>query len=100
MNSKSFSYLVAAVRGIYTGLPHALEHEGITASDGEQRQQVDGQEAVDDERPLEVDRGEDLGAVGLRTKPVSSLQTLINSYRKGQKQGAWRGQSGKSVSRV
>lgn len=101
MNSTLFSYLVATVNGIHTGFAHALEHEGITGSDGEQGQQVDGQEGVDDKRSLEVDRGEDLSAVGLRTKPVSCLQTLVHSYRNGQEQGACRGQSDRvSVSQL
>lgn len=93
-----FSYLVAAVDGIHTGLSHPLEHEGITDGDGEQGQQVDGQEAVDDKRSLEVDRGEHLAAVSLRTKPVSRLQTLVHSYRNRQKHGAWRGQNDMTVS--
>lgn len=88
----SFSYLVAAVDGIHAGLPHALEHEGITGGDGEQGQQVDGQEAVKDEGSLEAGRGEDLSAVRLRTEPVSRLQTLVHGYGDGQKQGPWRGQ--------
>ena len=82
--------MVATVDGIHAGLAHALEHEGITGSDGEQGQQIDGQEAVDDEGSLEVGRGEDLAAVRLRAKPVSGLQTLVHSYRDRQKQGAWR----------
>lgn len=89
--SSSFSYLVAAVDGIHAGLPHALEQEGVAGSDGEQRQQVDGQEAVDDEDSLKVGRGKDLTAVRLRTKPVSFFWMLTHSYRDGQKQGTWRG---------
>lgn len=84
--------MVAAVDGIHAGLPHAFEHEGVTGGDGEQGQQVDGQEAVDDEGSLEAGRGEDLAAVRLRTKPVSSLQTLVHGDRDRQKQGAWRRQ--------
>ncbi len=90
-DSWSFSYLVAAVDGIHAGLPHSLEHEGVTGGDGEQGQQVDGQEAVDDEGFLEAGRGEHLTAVRLRTKPVSRLQALVHGYRDRQKQGAWRG---------
>lgn len=95
--SISFSYLVATVDGIHAGLAHALEHEGITGSDGEQGQQVDGQEAVDDEDSLEAGRGEDLAAVRLRAKPVSCLQTLVHGHRDRQKQGAWRGPGGGGV---
>lgn len=42
MKVTPLSYLVAMVDGTYAGLPHALEHIGITGSDGEQGQQING----------------------------------------------------------
>lgn len=84
----TFSYLVVSVDGVHAGLAHAFEHEGVTGSDGEQGQQVDGQEAVDDEGFLEAGRGEDLAAVGLRPEPVAGLQTLVHGNRGRQQQGA------------
>lgn len=42
MKVTPLSYLVAMVDGIHAGLPHALEHVGVTGSDGEQGQQING----------------------------------------------------------
>lgn len=96
--AKSNSYLVAAVDGIHAGLPHTLEHEGVSGADGEQGQQVDGQEAVDDEGPLEAGRGEDLAAVRLGTKPVPRLQALVHGDGDRQKQRAWSKQDTHTIS--
>lgn len=77
--------MVATVDGIHGGSAHALEHEGVTANDGKQGQEVDGHEAVNDEGSLEVGSGEHLSAVRLRAKPVSFLKTLVDSHWDGQK---------------
>lgn len=67
------SNLVAAVYGVHTGSANALQHEGVAGDDGEEGEEVDGQEVVNDEGSLDKSRGEDLAAVNLGAKPVSCL---------------------------